>query len=258
MRRQSRTFGNACCCLLGVAGLLLAGVSPAPAAEFVISPLRVTLDRSTRSSQIEIRNDDRQPLRIQLQAMAWTQDAEGRDQYVESDGLLYFPKALEIPPGESRIVRLASKSVPVTLEDAYRLYVEELPVPSTAPAPGAVNVRVLLRVGVAVFVSPVEPKSAGEIRSLELRGGAAQLTVSNTGNVNITADRLVLIGTGRDGKELFRNLFPDRYFLAGATRRLRMPIPRELCRQLASLEAVVIGQGIYLKQTLDVPRPDCQ
>lgn len=244
--------------LLCLAILLSGVVPPSWAAEFVINPLRVTLDRTTRSSQIEIRNDDREPLRLQLQAMAWTQDAEGRDQYAESDGLLFFPKALEIPPGEARIVRIASKAVPVTLEDAYRLYVEELPRATAAETGGAVNVRILLRVGVAVFVSPVEPRVGGEIRSLELRGGVAQLTVSNTGNANITADRVVLVGQSRDGKELFRTLLHDRYFLAGATRRLRTPIAREVCQQLASLEAVVVAQQILLKRTLDIARTDCQ
>jgi len=244
--------------LLCLCGFALGWVSAAQAAEFVISPLRVTLNRVAKSTQIEIRNDDKRPLRIQMQAMAWSQDAEGRDGYAESDGLLYFPKAMEIPAGESRIVRLAAKALPASVEDTYRLFVEELPGAEEPRSTGGATVRILLRVGVAVFVEPLAPRASGEIESLELHGGVAELTVTNTGNVHIAADRLALVGWSRDGKQLFATPLSDRYFLAGITKRLRAPIPAEHCAQLAALEAVLVGSRIDLRRRLDVSRADCQ
>src|SRR5450432_1756242 len=110
--------------------LLIALVAWAPslvAGEFTINPLRVNLDRATRSSEITVRNDDTAPLRMQVQAMSWRQDAEGKDQYEVSDDLIYFPRALEILPGESRIIRVGVKAAPVSREETYRLFIEELP-----------------------------------------------------------------------------------------------------------------------------------
>lgn len=251
LRYATRSF--LCLC-----GLALGWISAVSASDFVINPLQVTLSHEVKSAQIEIRNDDTQPLRVQLQAMTWSQDADGKDGYVESDGLLYFPKAMEIPAGGSQIVRLAPRAVPASVEDTYRLFIAELPRPDDARSTGSASVRVLLRVGVAVFVDPLAPKPGGEIGSLALHGGVATLSVTNTGNVHFAADRLAIVGLDRDGKTLFETPVRDRYFLAGTTKRLRVQIPREQCGQLAALEAVLVGTGIDLERRLDVSRADCQ
>jgi len=244
--------------VLCACALALGWSAAAPAAEFVISPLRVTLSRAVKSTQIEVRNDDTRPLRVQLEGMAWSQDAEGRDRYTESDALLYFPKSMEIPAGSARIVRLAAKAPPASVEDTYRLFIAELPSPGDTRDAGSASVRVLLRVGVAVFVEPLAPKASGEIGSLALHGGVADLTVTNTGNIHFAVERLAVVGLGRDGKQLFETPLQDRYFLAGTTKRLRARIPREHCGQLAALEAVAVGSRIDLKRRLDVSRADCQ
>lgn len=249
---------NATRSLLCLWGLALGSISAAYGGDFVISPLWVTLSRTVKSTQIEVRNDDTRPLRVQMQPMAWSQDAEGKDQYVDSDALLYFPKAMEIPPGSSRVVRLGPKALPASAEDAYRLFIAELPGPEEAAGTGSASVRILLRVGVAVFVEPLAPKLEGEIASFALRGGAAELTVRNTGNVHFAADRLAIVGLGRDGKPLFETPLRERYFLAGTTKRLRAQIPRAQCGQLAALQAVLVGSGIDLKRRLDASRADCQ
>lgn len=245
-----------CCSLLGLL-LLASGAMTAHAAEFTISPLRIGLDRENRTSQFEIRNGAQQPLRLQLQAMSWTQDAKGEDHYSESDGLMFFPKALEIPAGESRIIRLGVKAVPVTQEDTYRLYVEELPGPVQPAAPGA-RVRVSLRIGVPVFVAPLTPKPEAEIRSLEALGGAARLAIANTGNVTLAADRVELVGWARDGRQLFSKPLSDRYFLAGVTKQIDTDIPRELCPQTAALEAVVDAEPLRLQRRVDVTPASCR
>src|SRR5271169_816467 len=127
------------------------------ASDFTINPLQVSLEGSNRASEVVVRNDDSTPLRMQVQAMSWRQDAEGKDQYEVADDLLYFPRAMEIAPGESRIVRVGVKSVPVSREEAYRLFIEELPPAAPpSPEPQGASLRVFLRIGVAVFVAPVQ------------------------------------------------------------------------------------------------------
>ncbi len=244
--------------LLFLCGLALGSIGLARAADFVINPLGVTLSREVKTTQIEVRNDDTRPLRIQMQAMAWSQDAEGKDQYVDSDALLFFPKTMEVPPGASRVVRLGPRALPTSSEEAYRLFIAELPAPGDSAGTGSASVRILLRVGVAVFVAPLAPKAGAEFGSLELRRGSAELSVSNTGNVHIAADRLSIIGLDRDGKRLFETPLRSRYFLAGTTKRLRAQIPSGECRQLAVLEAVLVGSGVDLKRRLDVNPADCK
>ena len=229
----------------------------AAAGEFTINPLRVNLDRATRSSEITVRNDDTAPLRMQLEAMSWRQDAEGKDQYAPAEDLLFFPRAMEIPPGESRIVRVGVRAAPVMREDAYRLFMEELPPAAPDTAPQGTSLRIFLRVGVAVFVSPAQAKPAAEIKKLDLNVGVAEWSVANTGNAHFSTDTVELIGLARDGTRLFVQTFPERYFLAGTVKTLRFDVPRDACRQIVALEASVTGENLGLKRKLDVDPARC-
>ncbi len=239
--------------------VVLAAMVPATeAAEFTINPLQVALDRTSRASEILVRNDDSVPLRMQVQAMSWHQDAQGQDQYEPADGLLYFPRAMEIPAGESRIIRVGVKAAPVAREDTYRVFVEELPPtgPANVPPPGA-TLQVLLRVGVPVFVAPAQPDRKAEITLLTLRGTTAEWIVANTGNVHLRAERVQLVGLARDGSKVFEQTFQERYFLAGVIKTLRFDISHDMCAQLGALEAVVVGENLELKRKLDVVPGSC-
>ena len=191
--------------------------------------------------------------------MNWRQDADGQDQYELADGLLYFPRTMEIPPGDSRIIRVGVKAAPTAREDTYRVFVEELPpaVPTSA-APSGTSLQVLLRVGVPVFVAPAQSDRKAEITRLELRGTIAEWALVNTGNVHLRAEKVALVGIARDGIRLFEQSFQERYLLAGALKTLRFNIPHEKCAQLATLEAVVVAEHLELKRKLDVAPGSCR
>jgi fimbrial chaperone protein len=228
------------------------------AGEFTINPLRISLDRNARASEVTVRNDDSVPLRMQIEAMTWRQDAQGKDQFAPTDDLIFFPRAMEIPPGESRIVRVGVRAAPVTSEDTYRLFIEELPSPAAPDVPPqGTSLRIFLRVGVAVFVAPAQSRRTGEITQLDLKGGVAEWSVSNTGNAHFRTDQVALAGVARDGTRLFTQEFPERYFLAGAEKTLHFDVPRDTCRQLVALEASVIGENLDLKRKLDVDPARC-
>ena len=239
--------------------LLCAWVQVTVAAEFVINPLRVALDRSHKTGEFVVRNEGATPLRMQLQAMSWRQDADGKDQYQPDESLMFFPRSMEIPPGESRVVRLGVKAAPVTREDTYRLFVEELP-PSQPPASAkqGASLQVLLSVGVPIFVAPAQPERGGSIEDLEMKAGQVTWRVVNSGSVHIRADRIELVGLARDGAQLFSHSVDDRYFLAGATRKLGFAVPPDACRTLATIEARVVAENLDLKRTLDVSPASCR
>jgi len=227
------------------------------AGEFTINPVMVSLDRSVRSGELLVRNDDTAPLRMQVDAMTWRQDAEGKDQYEPADGLIYFPRAMELAPGESRIVRVGVKASPVAQEESYRVFIEELPPAEPGTQAQGASLRVFLRVGVAVFVAPAKASKAGEITSLGVRGGAAEWSVTNTGNVHFRTDQVTLAGVARDGSVLFTHEFPERYFLPGVMKKLKFDIPHGTCARLATLEASVVGDGLDLRRKLDVDAGSC-
>ncbi len=242
-----------------VLALLCAWAQTADASEFVINPLRVALDRSRKSGEFVVRNEGTEPLRMQLQAMSWRQDGDGKDQYEPDDSLMFFPRSMEIPPGASRVVRVGVKAAPVTREETYRLFVEELPsaTPPVPSGPGA-SLQVLLRVGVAIFVAPAKVEQSGSIETLEQKGGEIAWTIANTGSVHFRADRVELIGSTRDGTRLFSHPFDERYFLAGTTKRLKYVVPPESCARLAIIEAVVVGENLDLKRKVDVDPGSCR
>jgi fimbrial chaperone protein len=229
------------------------------ASEFVINPLRVGLDRTRKSGEFLVRNEGTEPLRMQLQAMSWQQDSDGKDRYEPDDSLMFFPRSMEIPPGGSRVVRVGVKAAPVTREETYRLFVEELPsaTPPVPAGPGA-SLQVLLRVGVAIFVAPAKVEQSGSIETLEPKGGEIAWTVANTGNVHFRADHVELVGSARDGTRLFSHSFDERYFLAGTTKRLKYVVPPEVCGRLALVEALVAGENLDLKRKVDVDPGSCR
>jgi fimbrial chaperone protein len=248
-----------CSVLAVIRVLALLASLPAAAGEFVINPLRVSLDQSTRASEVVVRNDDKVPLRMQVEAMSWSQGGEGPDQYLPAEGLLYFPRTMEIPPGDSRVIRVGVRVAPVTREEAYRLFIEELPTAAAADEPAAgTSLRVFLRVGVAVFVGPAKPERSGEIARLDLKGRQVEWTVANKGNVHFRADQVELVGSARDGTRLFVQPFQERYFLAGVTRTLRFDIAPEVCGRLATIEAVVVADRLDLKRRIDVAPGSCK
>jgi fimbrial chaperone protein len=245
------------CTLLAV--FVLAVWAPAiVAAEFAILPLRVALDRTDKAAEVVVRNDDKTPLRMQVQAMGWRQDADGKDQYEPAEGLIYFPRTLEIPSGESRIVRVGIRAAPVTQEETYRLFIEQLPTADQAPAPAGATLRVLLRVGVPVFVAPAQADRKAEVARLDMKAGQVRWTVANAGNVHFAADRVELAALARDGTRLYARQFQERYFLAGVTKSLQAEIPPELCAQVAALEASVVGDNLDLRRRVDVEPGSCK
>ncbi len=246
------------CFALAILAVSAAWTLPVAAGEFAILPLRLHLDRSTRAGEVTIRNQDTAPLRMQAQAMTWRQDDDGKDVYAPADDLIFFPRALEIPPGESRIVRVGVRAAPVTREETYRLFLEQLPPAAPEAAPVGASLRVLLRVGVPVFIAPAQAaERKASIGGPEIQAGQVRWSVANEGNVHFVADRVEMKALARDGTTLFTRQFQERYFLAGARKPLLSELPRESCAQLAAIEVSVAGENVDLARKVNVEPGAC-
>jgi P pilus assembly chaperone PapD len=64
------------------------------AGSFGVTPIRLDLDRATKTGAIKISNDADDTLQVQMQAFEWSQDAEGKDHYEASADLIFFPKIM--------------------------------------------------------------------------------------------------------------------------------------------------------------------
>src|SRR5918911_668214 len=89
----------------GFAGLFFV-CAPVFAAEFSVAPIRLDLAPAVRSGALTVRNDSKEKISFQLEALEWTQDANGADRYTETADLIFFPKILGVEPGEEGVVRV--------------------------------------------------------------------------------------------------------------------------------------------------------
>ena len=231
----------------------------ATAGEYAVSPLRIDLDRDTRSGAVTLTNSGADRMDFQISVMEWTQDAEGRDRYTPTSEVVFFPKILTLQPGESRIVRAGVQSVPVAAERTFRLFIEPIPTASREPLPPGASIAVTLRFALPVFVKPAQPTSAGEIENAGIGKGTATFTIRNTGNEHLKfEDGVAVVGRDAQGAEVFKERIESRYVLAGAAKRLSGTIPAGACLRLATLEITARAEQFTLSRKLDVNRTHCE
>jgi fimbrial chaperone protein len=243
--------------------LLAALVAIAPAsraADFSVSPMRLEMDRGARSGQIQVRNLDQQPVRFQVGGADWSQDENGNNIYADSQSLIWFPRALELGPGESRIIRVGVRATPASRELAYVVTLREVALDAPrAEQPRGAQVRVLLNVSVPVFVLPAKPTPGGAIESLSLRGGKLDIVVANGGNRHLRYREAAIVGLGSDGAEKFARKLPGKTLLAGSRQRFEEKIPRAACRQLREIVVTLAAADTpEIRRRLDVSRADCE
>jgi len=217
----------------------------AGAAEFSVTPIRVDMARGARSAAVTVTNDDARPLRMQLRLVEWTQDADGKDVYQDSDELVYFPRLMSVQAGEKRLVRVGLKTPMGATERTYRLLLDELPDPAASAA--ASGLSFTIRFALPIFLPAAEPVSRGAIEAVALRDGKLSITVRNTGNQHF---RIASI-TARSG-EAFAAEAGGWYLLPGVARVHTLEVPVEACRGLRRLDIAVKTDKLSLEGGLDV------
>jgi fimbrial chaperone protein len=225
--------------------VLAATAAPAIAGDFGVSPIRIDLDRSTRSSVITVTNDDQRTLSFQVRVMEWSQDDSGRDQYTESSDLVYFPQQLQVPAKERRVVRVGYRVPAVQAEKTYRLFIEELADEATRSLTQT-GVAIVLRFGVPVFLRPVTENERGELE-LSVGGGAARALVRNTGNVHFRLKDVRIEGIGAAGQSTFETTVYGWYLLTGAERLHEAVIPPEACAATQRVRVEALSEKLALR-----------
>jgi fimbrial chaperone protein len=240
------------------AAMLFIVFPPAPrgarAGDFWVSPIRLELDGKNRSSLVRVSNNSSEPMRFQVEASAWGQDADGKDEYSRTVDLHFYPRILEVKPGESRVIRAGVKMPAVKAEKTYRLFIRDI---SHEGKQGSSSVAISVRFGVPVFVRPAKVEAAGSVETISMEGGKLSFSVVNRGNVHFKITGISITGTDAEGAERFAHKMNGWYLLNGKTRVYEAEIPAEQCAQIAGLMIVAHTDTGDYSGSMDVDGSMC-
>jgi fimbrial chaperone protein len=178
---------------------------------FQVDPTRIDLASAAPSGALTITNHGTTPLRLQAAAFRWTDDADGAMQLTPAPELVVRPALFEVQPGKARTLRVGTAQSPGTVEQSYRVFVEELPDRSATQTAG---IHVLTRIGVPVFLAPRQPRAALEVRVVT-EAGKTFVTVKNPGTIHV---KLATVKLRADGGAWERSA-AGWYVLPGDHRR---------------------------------------
>lgn len=200
-------------------GTLVLFENAALAGSLGVSPTLVRLGDANPTASLTLENRGSSATVVQLQMMSWTAD-ETQDHYAPNEDLVATPPIVTLQPGRPQIVRIGINRAPDPQRElAYRLFIEEVPPPPKAGQPG---LQVALRVGVPVFVEPLQPAQAA-LRWRATRGpdNAVTLHATNTGDAHLRLQKITLHAT--EPERLIGSRQAAAYLLPGQQRRWVMP-----------------------------------
>jgi fimbrial chaperone protein len=222
--------------------------------EFRVSPIRLELDRANRNGTVTVVNEAEEKLNVQMKAFEWSEDGDGKDQYTETNDIIFFPRIMTVEKKEERVLRAGIKIPATTKEKTYRLFIEEIP---NAQKGEGVNVAITIRFGVPIFVKPIKEDVKGEIESVTLSNRTLNAAVRNKGNVHFIIHSIDIKGTNSRGEGIFTKELSGWYLLSGASRLYSASIPPEICKQLSKLDLEVKTNKANFIGKLDVNEAMC-
>ncbi len=208
--------------LMAAALLSLAVTATAQAASLSISPVLVTLNEKKHTAALTLKNESSEAKVIQTELLRWTQE-NGENTYTPSRDILANPPIAKLQPGQTQVIRIGlNRKADKTQELAYRLYISEVPPP---PKEGFTGLRIALRLGLAVFVSPkASPIDKAEWKAARSPEGTLELTLLNSGNRHMRLTSLKVRDPG-SGRQLAEWQQEAATLLAGQTRRITLTLP---------------------------------
>ena len=178
-----------------LATVLMSGASPASAqggGGLQVSPIRLDLGAKQRGGALTLTNTTQTRKTIQVDVVAWTQKDE-QDVYDGSRELLANPPLFFLEPGAAQVVRvgLAATTKPANTERPFRVFLRE--VPDEKPAENSA-LRVVVRLGVPVFIAPATPVAVKAQWSAHLqKDGSVSLVLDNPGTAHVRAAQVKLL-----------------------------------------------------------------
>jgi len=204
--------------------------------EWRVTPIRIDLGKDAKSGAVVVFNESDERLQLQMKAFEWTQDKDGKDQYEETDNILFFPRIMIFDRQGEKILRAGIKGPPSAKEKTYRLFLEEMPEPKK---PEGAQVAIAIRFGVPIFVHPLKGEIRGEVGPVTMSSGTLRIPVRNAGNAHFMIQSILIKGKGGNQEEIFSRELSGWYLLAGASRLYTTAVPPETCGNLSNINVEV-------------------
>lgn len=204
-------------------------------ARFQVDPTKIELSKDRRAQSFQITNHGTQPLRVQITANTWFDDAAGAMVLAPTSDVVIRPSLVIVDPGASRTVRVATTVDTPVREGSYRVFVEELP-DRGAATPG--RIRVLARIGVPVFVAPAR----AEVEVVPRVTAQHAVEVEGLGTQHVKLARVVLRAFANDTQRWQREV-TGWYVLPQHRRVFQLPLDGAICGAGERLVAEVVAES---------------
>jgi fimbrial chaperone protein len=216
----------------------------------------VTLTAAEPRAVVVVRNGGKEPVRLEVKAMAWGQAPDGQMELGPTDEILAFPPMLTVEAGDERNLRVATSARPGPAERSFRVFVQELPPPEK---PGVQQVRVLSRLGIPVFVAPTRGMARAELEAIPADPGRARFALRNAGTLHLAPTSIRIAGLDAAGKPVQTWTAEAWYVLAGGERRFDVALPAEHCADVRSLDlqASPLADQPPLRTRVELPAGAC-
>lgn len=115
--------------LAGLSGMFGTIAPPVQAASLQVSPIILEVTAPGAAATVTLRNNGKRPIATQVRVFRWSQEGGG-EQLVPTTDVVASPPAVELRPDQDYVVRVVRTAKhPIEGEEAYRLFIDELPEP---------------------------------------------------------------------------------------------------------------------------------
>lgn len=211
----------------------------ASASGLQVAPTTLTLQATQNADGLWLSNTGDGPVTAQVRVFRWTQE-NGEDKEEPSREVLISPPMIQLGVAERQLIRvIRTGPPPATAEAAYRVVIDELPVPGSGPKKG---VEFVLRYSVPVFMAPVGANSNPQLSwKVRRNGDRAMLEVTNAGNMRAQLADLNFTDSRGRRSEVHAGLLG--YVLPGAQMRWQLKTPPAAFANGGSLETLINGSA---------------
>ncbi len=253
-KRKGSVFAT--CFLLAVSAAILQ-VESARASNIGVSPVNIYLTRDGPSALLTVTNQDSIPVSFQISLYAWNQSEIGQQELATTSDIVFFPQLLTIAPGESRKIRIGTTVFPGGVEKTYRIFLEELPTPQTMRSGAGLQIRLLSKISLPIFVEPDKQRFQTTISDIAVRKGKLSLRLANAGSIHILPSSVSVLGKDAAGKMLFQFEIPEWYILAQSSLLINVALPARSCAKTQTLFMVVQTDAGSIKKSFTLPPGAC-
>jgi fimbrial chaperone protein len=173
-------FPTACVYCFFCFAFLFFGASSGYSASLTIAPTRIEIPAPQPGGIITLQNNEDHPVAVQMRLFRWTHDSAGQEKLDPKPSMVAVsPPLVKIPPKARysiRVVRLSTE--PLLQEEAYRLYIDEIP---TSSKNVGNQVSIAMRYNLPVIFMPSGHHHEKLIGFVEKKGGRTVLVLRNEG-----------------------------------------------------------------------------